>query len=211
MVDGTDGLTQFDFIVAALLLISGAVGFARGAVREIAALVSLVAAAALALFGLPVWATYAGKIMNPGWSSAALSLVVVFIAAYIALRLLGAAIAQRVQQTNFLGALDRSVGLAIGIARGLFVLGALNLMFNAATPKDIQPRWITGATTWPLAQNMGRLINAMAPSGMDMAGRLKPAFSRAVETSDAPRDRTATEGYDARERSQIDDLVEKSR
>src|SRR5204863_2598753 len=193
----------------ALLLGSGAVGFARGAVREIAALVSLVAAAAIALFGLPVWTPYAAKLLHPGWMAAAGSLIVVFLVAYIALRLVGAAISRRIQATDFLGALDRSVGLAIGLGRGLLVLGALNLMFNAATPKDLQPHWITGATTWPLAQNMGRLLTALAPSGLDIAGRLKPAFERAV--GDALGDRTTTDGYEARQRGEIDDLVEKSR
>jgi membrane protein required for colicin V production len=50
---------------------------------------------------------------------------------------------------QFVGTLDRSVGLAIGLARPDRA-GRLNLMFNAATPKDLQPHWITGATTWPL-------------------------------------------------------------
>ena len=36
-------MTQFDFIVLGLLLFSAAVGFARGAVREVFALVALVA------------------------------------------------------------------------------------------------------------------------------------------------------------------------
>ena len=86
-------------------------------------------------------------------------------------------------------------------------------MFNAATPKDLQPRWIVGATTWPLAQNMGRLLTAVAPKGLDIAGRLKPAFDRALHTAahDALDDRLKSEGYDARQRREIEDLVEKSR
>jgi membrane protein required for colicin V production len=203
------GVTQFDFIVAALLLISAAVGFARGAVREIAALVALVAAAAFAVFGLPLFAPMMRHIVHPDWLAAVATLICVFVVTYVLLRFVGAALARQVQQTSFIGTLDRSIGLAIGLARGLIVLGALNLMFNAATPADIRPHWITGATTWPLAQNMGRLLTAMAPKGLDIAGRLKPAFDRAV--GDALGDRPATDGYDARQRGEIDDLVEKSR
>ena len=46
-------MTQFDAIVLILLGISAAVGFARGAVREIVALAALVVAAGLAILGLP--------------------------------------------------------------------------------------------------------------------------------------------------------------
>jgi hypothetical protein len=38
---------------------------------------------------------------------------------------------------------------------------------------------------------------------------MKPAFDRAVR--DSSGDRTARDGYDARQRDEIDDLVEKSR
>ena len=202
-------MTQFDLIVLALLVISAAIGFSRGAAREIAALVALVGAAAFALFGLPMFAPLARDIVHPDWLAAAVALIGVFVLTYILLRVVGGALAGRVAQTNVLGALDRSVGLLIGVGRGLVVLGALNLMFNAATPKDLQPSWITGATTWPLAQNMGRLLVALAPKGLDIANRLKPAFDRAVE--DASGDRRVTDGYDARQRGEIDDLVEKSR
>ena len=203
------GVTQFDFLVAALLLISAAVGFARGATREILALVALLGAAAIAVFGLPVFAPMLRRLVHPDWLATVATLVGVFIVAYVTLRVIGGAIAGQIQQSNFIGALDRSIGLAIGLARGLIVLGALNLMFNAATPKDLQPHWITRATTWPLAQNMGRALTALAPKGLDIAGRLKPAFDRAV--GDALGDRPVTDGYDARQRGEIDDLVEKSR
>lgn len=202
-------MTQFDFIVLALLAISAAIGFARGAAREIAALVALVGAAAFAVFGLPLFAPLVREVVHPDWLGAVAALLGLFVVTYILLRLLGAGVAQRINQTDVLGALDRSVGLLIGIGRGLVVLGALYLMFNAATPQDLRPRWITGATTWPLARNMGRLLGALAPQGLDIAGRLKPAFDRAVKESSG--DTEAAGSYDARQRGDIDDLVEKSR
>jgi membrane protein required for colicin V production len=211
------GLTQFDLIVLVLLAISAAVGFFRGAALEIVSLVALVVAAGAAIFGLPMAAPIARKIIHLDWLATAAALIVVFIVVYGLLRLIGAAIAHQVQRTEFLGALDRSVGLFIGLARGLIVLGALNLMFNAATPKDLQPHWIVGATTWPLAQNMGRLLTTLAPKGLDIAGRLKPAFDRALHKAansaahDALDDRLKSEGYDARQRGEIEGLVEKSR
>ena len=189
-------MTQFDFIVLGLLLISAAVGFARGAVREVFALLALVAAAGLSIFGLPVFGPLVRDVVKPEWLGTAASLVLVFVVAFVALRLIGAAIARRVQNTQMLGFLDRSLGLLIGLGRGLIVLGALFLMFNAATPQDLRPKWITEAQTWPLATSMGGLIRKLAPQGLDIAGRMKPAFDRAV--GDGSGDRTATDRYEAR-------------
>ncbi len=155
--------------------------------------------------------------VHPDWLAAAVALIVVFLVTYIVMRLVGLGVARQIQEARFIGALDRSVGLAIGLARGLIVLGALNLLFNAATPKDLQPHWIVGATTWPLAQDMGKVLKAVAPKGLDIAGRMKPAFDRAVHNAvhdaahDALDDRLKSEGYDARQRGEIEDLVEKSR
>jgi membrane protein required for colicin V production len=195
-------VTQFDFIVLGLLAVSAAVGFARGAVREVVALLALVVAASLAIFGLPVFAPIFREVVRPDWLGTAAALIVVFVVAFIALRLIGAGVARQVQNTQMLGFLDRSLGLLIGLGRGLIVLGALFLMFNAATPEDLRPRWITGARTWPIASNMGRLLETLAPQGLDVAGRLQPAFDRAV--GEGSGDRTATDGYEAREPTSTD-------
>lgn len=190
-------MSQFDILVLILLGVSAAVGFFRGAVREVFALMALVVAAALAVLGLPAFGPTVRGVVQPDWLGTVAALVLVFVVAFIALRLIGAGLAQRVQKTQMLGFLDRSLGLLIGLGRGLIVLGALFLMFNAATPEDLRPRWITGARTWPLASNMGRLLDELAPKGLDVAGRLKPAFERAIDNGSG--DRTATERYEARE------------
>jgi membrane protein required for colicin V production len=207
------GLTQFDLIVLGLLAISAALGFFRGAVLEIVSSVALIAGGAAAIFGLPVTAPIAHKLIHLSWLATTAALVVVFVVVFGLLRSIGGAIAHQVRQTRFLGTLDRSVGLAIGLARGLVVLGALNLLFNATTPRDLQPHWIVEATTWPLAQDLGELELKLAPKGANLAGRINPALDRALNgvSRDTIDDRLKSEGYDARQRSEIEDLVEKSR
>jgi len=195
-------MTQFDILVLILLGVSAAIGFSRGAVKEIAAMVALVFAAGFAVFGLPVFGPMIRKLVHPDWLGTVCALVLVFIVAFVALRLIGAGVARAVQNTQGLGFLDRSFGLLIGLGRGLVVLGALFLMFNAATPEDLRPKWITGAQTWPLAANMGHVLDELAPKGLDVAGKLKPAFDRAV--SDGSGDRTATDRYEAPQATDTD-------
>jgi membrane protein required for colicin V production len=207
------GLTQFDIIVLILLLISAGVGFARGALLEIVSLVALVVAALAAVFGLPAAVPVVQKVIHLEWLATAAALVLIFVVVFASIRMVGAVIAHRLQETYFLGTLDRSLGLALGLIRGLIVLGALELMFVAATPESLQPHWILGSSTWPLAKTMGHLDAALAPQGLDIAARLKPAFDKALHDAkhDAIDDRLKSEGYDARQRREIENLVEKSR
>jgi membrane protein required for colicin V production len=201
-------VTQFDLIVAALLAISAAVGFARGAIREIAAMAALVVAALLAIYGLPATAPIARHLIHAQWLAAVAALVGVFVIVYAVLRLMGAGVARQVQRTHVLGVLDRTVGLGIGVVRGLAVLGGLYLMFIAATPEDLQPRWITGSATWPVARSMGGLITRLAPQGFHLAARARPAFDRVVKGGSG--DRRGGSGYDARSHGETDGQVENS-
>ena len=202
-------MTKFDYIVLALLVISALVGFARGAVREVVALLALIVGGAAALFGLPQALPVVARVVHTPWMATAIALAVLFLAAYIVMRLIGAVLVRRLRGSNVLGALDRTVGLMIGLARGFVFLGALHLMFIAATPEDLRPKWIVEAHTWPLARDMGRMLMKLAPKGADAAGQFRPSFERLVR--EPSRDRSATAEYDARRGGEADDLVEKSR
>lgn len=195
-------MTQFDLLVLALLGVSGAIGFARGAAREVFALVALVGAAVLAVAGLPVFRPLLGEAVRPGWLATTVTLVGVFFVAFVALRLIGAGVARQMRAAELLGFLDRSLGLLIGLGRGMIVLGALYLLFTAITPVDMRPRWITGAATWPAAGNMGRLILHLTPQGFEALDRLRPAMDRAFD--DASDDRSATDRYEAPRTSQTE-------
>lgn len=198
-------LTLFDIIALSLLAISGGVGFFRGGVREMVNVAALIVAALVAVVSLPIFGPMARAVVQPGWAGNAAAAIVVFLVIYLSVRLLGGELAQRIQATDVLGLLDRSVGLGFGLIRALIVLGAFNLAFNAATPRERIPKWISGAALYPLTTAAAEVLKTFAPKGLDMADKLKPAIV------DAVRDSTGAQGYDARDRGGIDDLVEKSR
>lgn len=198
-------MTQFDYLALAVILVSAVAGWMRGAAREMVTVVSFLLSAMIAMFALRYSGPIARQAINPDWAGNVVAVAAVFLVVYIALRLLGAGLARKVQATNVLGTLDRTVGVGFGLIRALIVLGAFSLLFNAATPPERIPRWISGAVLYPMTTAAGQMLKAFAPKGMDVAGRLKPAFD------EAGRDKAGGEGYDARERNRIDDLVEKSR
>jgi membrane protein required for colicin V production len=202
-------MTQFDYAILLVFLVSGFMGFLRGASREVVTVLALTFGAMGALFGLPFVGPLARKLVNPDWLGTVGAGIVLFLVIYATLRLVGGLAVQRIQRTQVLGVLDRSVGLAFGLVRAFVFIGALSLAFSAATPAERIPGWISNAKLYPMATASGRLLAAFAPKGRDLAERMKPGLSETAR--DSARDSGADGSYDARERRQIDDLVEKSR
>jgi len=202
-------LTLFDIMALTLLAVSGGVGFFRGAVREMATVLALLVAAAAALWGLRFSGPLMRGMLEPVWAANVAAVLLVFVVIYIALRLIGGRIANRVQATNVLGFLDRVIGAGFGLVRSLVVLGAFHLALMAVAPPERIPQWIAGAALYPLTQAAGQVLKAFAPRGLDVADRLRPAITDAVR--DGAGDPPSEEGYDVRARDDIDDLVEKSR
>ncbi len=202
-------MTLFDIMALTLLVVSGGVGFVRGAVREMATVLALVVAAAAALWGLRFSGPLMRGLLEPVWAANVAAVLLVFVVIYIALRLIGGGLANRVQATDVLGFLDRVIGAGFGLVRSLVVLGAFHLALMAVAPPERIPHWIAGAALYPLTQAAGQVLKAFAPRGLDVADRLRPAITDAVR--DGAGDPPSEEGYDVRARDDIDELVEKSR
>lgn len=207
-------MTPFDIIAGIILLVSGVVGFARGASRELTSALSFIAAAIVALLGLRITGPLFRGMMDPDWAATAAAILLTFVIAFIALRLLGAALTRTLHADGALGTLDRLMGLAFGLIRGLVVLGVFNLVFNMATPPDRVPAWVSQSALYPLSTASARVLKVFAPKGTALAGKLAPAIEDAVHdgASDKPSDRKPGEpSYDQSQRRSVDDLVEKSR
>lgn len=205
-------MTPFDIIAGLLLLISGAVGFMRGASRELTSALSFIFAAAIALFGLRISGPIFRDLMDPDWAATAAALLVVFVVSFIVLRLIGGRLTANLHESA-LGVLDRAVGLGFGLIRALVILGVFNLLFHMATPPDRVPAWVEKSVFYPLSTASARVLKVFAPKGGALAGKLAPAIEGAVrEGSDNASDGKSDEpGYDQDQRQNLDDLVEKSR
>jgi membrane protein required for colicin V production len=207
-------VTPFDIIAGLILLVSGVVGFARGASRELTSALSFIAAAILALLSLRVTGPLFRGLMDPDWAATAAAILVTFVIAFVLLRLAGAALTRTLHADRALGMLDRLMGLAFGLIRGLVVLGVFNLVFNMATPPDRVPSWVSKSALYPLSTASAKVLKVFAPKGAGLAGKLAPAIEDAVHdgSSDKPSGHKRGEaGYDQDQRRSVDDLVEKSR
>ncbi len=206
-------MTLFDLLAIAILLVSGLVGFMRGGTREVFTVLSFIVAVALAVLGLRFSGPIARHAVHPALLANALAILVVFIVAYILLRLAGAGVTKRIQKTQALSTIDRIVGVGFGLLRALALLGLFYVAFNAATPADRVPHWIKGGTLYPLSASAGHVLMALAPKGSAVANKVGPVLENAVRegSSDKPPSSDRGAGYDEQSRKSVDDLVEKTR
>ena len=93
-------MTLFDLIVLVLLGVSGLVGFIRGATRELITVISFVVAAMAAVVLLRFTGPIARGAIDPEWAGTAVAILIVFLAVYILLRVVGASLTKRWQTVN---------------------------------------------------------------------------------------------------------------
>lgn len=226
-------MTLFDAIAAIVILVSALIGFSRGAVREMITVAAFILAALAAAFLLRFTGPATRAIVHPTWAATGVALAATFLMVFIVLRIFAGMAVARLHTQPVLGTADRAIGVCFGLIRALVFLGLFYLVFNAATPREWTPEWISKAKLYPLARGSAALIQSVAPKGMKAAGRYGPMFQNVVkdgfsneeEASDvAPEARTRdetspahsnklhnTQSYGKSQRDNIDALVERSR
>lgn len=172
-------MTGFDLLAGAILLVSGLVGFARGATREVVTVSALFIGVAVSIFALRFSAPIAGHFIHTIWLARVAALVVVFVIAYLIVRLTGGAFIRGVRQTSLSG-VDRFLGFAIGLARGAVVIAVVALAIRSATPRERMPHWYTHAMIYPEVSAAGRVLRGLAPKGMAFMRKAAPSVENAL-------------------------------
>ena len=173
-------MSLFDLAAGLVLIVSAAVGWIRGASREVATVAAIVIAAVVALAALRFTGPVARHAIATPWIANIAAILVVFVAAYILLRVLAAALTRQLHQTSGLGGLDRTVGAGFGVARALVLLGLANLTINAIVPPDRMPAWISGAWLYPVSSVSGHALKVFAPQGARLAHSVEPVVGKAI-------------------------------
>lgn len=170
----------FDLAAGLVLIVSALVGWLRGASREVATVLALAIAAVVAIFGLRYTGPIARHAIATPWIANIAAILIVFVAVYILLRVLAAALSRQLRQGSGLGAVDRAVGAGFGVARALVVIGLANLVINAIVPPDRMPTWISGAALYPVSAVSARALKAFAPHGARLVHEVEPVVGNAI-------------------------------
>lgn len=173
-------MNGFDVVAILVLIASAAAGWVRGGTREIITLLSFVLAAFLALVALPLTAPLGRGLVDPDWAGTIFAAILSFLLVYFGIRIFGSILSKRAQAHPQLGGVDRFVGVFVGSARGLVLLGAIHLVIVAAMPGERTPRWLSEAALRPVTAGAARAIQIILPGIGRGADALSPVVSSSV-------------------------------
>lgn len=144
-------ISGVDLTIIVILLISAALAFFRGAVREVMAIAGWVAAAAATYYGFDYVKPYVATYIGIPLLTDALTGVGIFVAALVVISLANGAISRRIR-TSRLKSLDRSLGFLFGLVRGALVVCLAYLVMVVFVPPEEQPESVRAARALPLVE-----------------------------------------------------------
>lgn len=178
-------ITLLDIIVLSVMLISGILAMVRGFLREVFSILSWAVAAGVTVYfyksALPVVKQYISQ------DSAALAVTValLFLGTLLIASIVTARISDLVLDSR-IGALDRTLGFAFGLARGLLLMVIALLFFNWLVPPEKQPPWVANAKSLPAITKAGEWLKAQLPDDPESTIFSKLKKPPAAEEGDTP-------------------------
>ncbi len=208
-----------DLAIAAVLLISGLLAFARGFVHEVLAVAGWVGATIAALAGFPYVAPLAREWIPIRMVADIATGIGVFLVTLVVLSMISHAISRRVKDSG-LGALDRSLGFLYGLTRGVVLVALAYMVFAWVTPPGERPEWLRQARALPLIIQSSRLLCGLGPQSVAQAcGQVLQRDTgsgfdaeRALKSLTEPQPKPAApdddSGYKDAERREMDRLIQ---
>jgi membrane protein required for colicin V production len=163
-------VTILDLVVIGVVLISALLAAVRGFTREVLAIASWVAAAAVAWLFHPQLVPFIKQYIPASSAQDTIALVAsiaaLFLGTLIVVSLITARISDFVLDSR-IGALDRTLGFVFGAARGLLLAVIGYLFFTALVGSEKMPVWAKDAKAKPMLEETGRSLIAMLPQDVN--------------------------------------------
>ena len=155
-------VTFIDLVVVLVVLTSMGYAIWRGFLWETLTIFAWGAAAFATLYFGPWLVPLARSIVSTYWMAALIAYAGVFLVVFIPLSFMRHRFSESVKHSP-IGPLDRAMGAAFGILRGLVIIGILYLAFTYFVPIRQQPGWLTQARFLPLMQSTGEVLLSLVP------------------------------------------------
>jgi membrane protein required for colicin V production len=159
-------LTILDLIVLGAVVLSALLAAVRGFTREVLSIASWVLAAVAAFSLHPSLLPFVKQHVKQDTAALVIAIAVIFLVTLIIVSLITARISDFVLDSR-IGALDRTLGLAFGAARGLLLAVVGFLLWTTLVPDTRQPDWIRDARSKPLLESSGKTLLSMLPQDID--------------------------------------------
>jgi membrane protein required for colicin V production len=173
-----------DFLVVAVIVVSAGYACWRGFVSETLSIVAWAAAAFATLYFGPWVVPLARGVIATPWLGSLAAYAGVFLVVLIPLSFMSHRFSEGVKRSA-IGPLDRALGIAFGVVRGLLVVGVAYLAFDYFVPISKQPAAVTQARLLPLVQSSGEVILSLVPGRdhADFTGE-PPAADKSADKGD---------------------------
>jgi membrane protein required for colicin V production len=160
---GNFPLNLVDLGVLGVILLSALLAFSRGLVREVLSIGAWVAAALATIYGLPHLRDIARGYITVPLVADAVTGVAIFVVTLIVCAALSHLVARNVRASG-LGAVDRSLGLLFGVARGMVLVCFAYLALVWAMPKpEDQPDLVKNAHTLKYVAEGADILRSLLP------------------------------------------------
>ncbi len=152
-----------DLLIVAVVVVSAIFATYRGFVSETLAIVAWAAAAFATIYFGPYLVPLFRGLVSSSTVAYVLGYGAVFLAVLIPLSFVSYRFAEGVKHSP-VGALDRALGFAFGVVRGLVVVGIAYLIFSAVVPIPSQPGWVADARLLPVVQGTSEVLLSLVPN-----------------------------------------------
>jgi membrane protein required for colicin V production len=203
-------ITILDFVLLAVMLVSGLLAMVRGFMREILSIAAWGTAALVTLYSyqklLPTAKTY----FDSETVASIVVIVGVFIGTLIVVSILTVRISDMILDSR-IGALDRTLGFLFGLARGLLIVVVAYQFFIWLVPDKQRPDWVTAAKSRTMLQGSGDWLMTLLPD--DPENTILKKFKKNKPDEDSSEAAPATPAAPDYPKSSRDDLkkqIEKS-
>ena len=154
-----------DLVVLGVVVISALLAAVRGFTREVLAIVAWVAAAAVAWYLHPAVLPMAQQYIHNGTIALVASIGAVFVITLIIVSIITVQISDMILDSR-IGALDRTLGLFFGAARG-FLICVIGWAFMGWLLQGKNPEWAATSKARPAMENTRDNIVAMLPENAE--------------------------------------------
>ncbi len=179
-----------DWIILAVLLVSGLFAAWRGVVRETLDVAAFVAAAFASLSLGPLFAPAIAESVEPMWLAQVVTYFGIFLAVVIPLSFFSNGLSRGIGRSP-LGPLDHALGFVFGVARGLVIVAIGYIVFTGMVTKNDEPEWLAEARLRDLVEATAQVIESVIPAvgdfnaDADARGAVPPP----TRTTDRPAER----------------------
>jgi membrane protein required for colicin V production len=186
-------ITILDLVVLGVIAISALLAAVRGFTREVLAIVSWIAAAAVAFMFHPQLLPLVQQYIPNKTVALVASIAALFLVTLVVVSIVTSRISDFVLDSR-IGALDRTLGFIFGSARGLLLCVVGYLLFASLVPEKMQDNytWLRDARSKPLLEESGRSLLAVLPQDVDLDIIKRLAKPKAGDPAEPPADEPKT-------------------